>query len=76
MVQYVNSALIVGMASTTTTTQMIKSINTLIDANVQAIETLIVNETIKTDWSTFFSNLKAGISKEAKPSKPKVSKKK
>ncbi|MFZ9704024.1 MAG: hypothetical protein ACO3BB_02035 [Bacilli bacterium] len=77
MVQYANSALVVGMASITTTTQMIKSINTLIDANVQAIETLIVNETIKTDWSTFISNLKAGISKKvAKPSKPKTSKKK
>jgi len=50
MVQYANSALIVGKTGDTTANQMIQTVNTLIDANLTAIETLVVDEVIQTEW--------------------------
>jgi len=47
IISYVNSAIIVSRAEDTTTTQVIKSYNALVEANLVAIENVIVNERIK-----------------------------
>jgi hypothetical protein len=47
---YVNSALIVAKASKTTTMEVIKSVNLLIDNQLTAIETLVVEEKIITEF--------------------------
>ena len=50
ILSYVNSALIVAKASVSTTTELVKSVNLLIDNQLTAIETLVVEEDIVTPF--------------------------
>jgi Mrp family chromosome partitioning ATPase len=50
ILSYVNSALIVAKASVSTTTELIKSVNLLVDNQLTAIETLVVEEDIHTPF--------------------------
>ena len=78
MVSYANSALIVGHTGEVTTTEVIKTVNTLIDANLSTIETMIVSEDIQTKWPSWedLKSLFAPITKVKRESKQKPSKKK
>ncbi len=77
MVQYVNSSLVVAKAGVTTTTQVIQAVNTLIDANINAIETLIVDEVTQTQWPSLVMAANANNPNERpRPTKAKVTKKK
>jgi len=67
ILNYVNSVLIVVKSSKSTLMELIKSVNLLIDNQLTAIETLVVEEKIKAkfrsfneikSWLTFNSNLK------------------
>jgi Mrp family chromosome partitioning ATPase len=77
MVQYANSALIVGKSGVTNTNQMIQSVNMLIDANLTAIETLVIDEIAKTQWPsmneihTWFQSKPKPVAVKPKPTKKK-----
>jgi len=80
MVQYANSALVVGKAGVTTANEMVQGVNVLIDANLTAIETLIIDEVIKSQWPNL-SGIKSWFKSKPQPTstgtaKPKPSKKK
>ena len=68
ILSYVNSALIVAKASESTTTELIKSVNLLVDNQLTAIETLVVEEEIVTP----FPSLKVIQSWFASQTKPKT----
>jgi Mrp family chromosome partitioning ATPase len=78
MVQYANSALIIGKAGVTTTNEMIQSVNILIDANLTAIETLMINELTQTQWPNWkdFQSFFKSTPKPTNTAKPKPTKKK
>jgi Mrp family chromosome partitioning ATPase len=50
LIGYVNSAILIGRAEETTTNQMIRAYNLLIDANISTIETVVFEENIKTTY--------------------------
>jgi hypothetical protein len=63
LIGYVNSAILIGRAEETTTNQMIRAYNLLIDANITAIETVVFEENIKTTYQ----NLRAWIAEKINP---------
>jgi len=77
MVQYANSALILGKTGFNTIIQMIQSFNMLIDANLTAIETLLIDEITKTQWpsmneiKTWFPSKPKPVAVKAKPTRKK-----
>jgi Mrp family chromosome partitioning ATPase len=77
MVQYANSALILGKTGFNTIIQMIQSVNMLIDANLTAIETLLIDEITKTQWpsmneiKTWFPSKPKPVAVKAKPTRKK-----
>ena len=59
VVGYVNSAVIVAQAVESSTTSVVKTFNVLVDANIVAIETLIVEESTVATLPWLVSGLKA-----------------
>jgi capsular polysaccharide biosynthesis protein len=80
ILSYVNSALIVLKTSKSTTMDLVKSVNLLIDNQLLAIETLVVEETMQINFPSL-DNVKSWFSLKSKPIvekplPPKPSKKK
>jgi Mrp family chromosome partitioning ATPase len=55
MVGYANSVIVVGVANHVTTTQVIKTVNSLVDAKFDTIETMVVSMKVKTRLTNLFT---------------------
>jgi capsular polysaccharide biosynthesis protein len=78
ILNYVNSALIMAKTSKSTTIEVIKSVNLLIDNQLTAIETLVVEEKVMTEFPSL-SVIQSWFKSKPKPItiiKPKPTKKK